>query len=97
WLGVRDGSRWSKSAAAPDVTAVENEVPEPMKYEVPMRDPGYAVSIFELGARRLMTERPEATRSGLARPFDAVGPWPEKPAITSSDRLAVPMSSTAPT
>ena len=47
----------------------------------------------EPGARRLMTDRPGATRSGLASPSAAVGPWPEKPAMTSSPRPAVPRSS----
>jgi len=31
WLGVSAGNRWAMSAAAPDVTPVANEVPEPLK------------------------------------------------------------------
>ncbi len=51
----------------------------------------------EPGARRLMTDRPGATRSGFVRPSAAVGPWPEKPAMTSSPWPEVPLSSEAPT
>src|SRR5437763_16535511 len=49
------------------------------------------------GARSEMTDRPDATRSGLVRPSEEVGPAPEKPAMMSSPRPGVPLSSRAPT
>ena len=43
-------------------------MPEPTKFEVPTRADGNPESIVEPGSRRLTTERPDATRSGLNQP-----------------------------
>src|SRR5580700_8368675 len=53
--------------------------------------------MVEPGARRLTTERPEVTRSGLNHPSGLVGPTLLNGAMVSSPLLAVPLSSTAPT
>src|SRR5689334_24641571 len=75
--------------------AVLNEVPEPTKLLVPMRAVGLSVSIVEPGTRRLTTERPEVTRSGLNRPSGAVGPTLLNEGTVSSLVATVPLSSTA--
>ena len=64
----------STSAAAPEVIAVENEVPDPTKLPVPMTDCGLDSAIVEPGSSRPITDRPGATRSGLSQPSNWVGP-----------------------
>ena len=91
-----DGSSCLSSAAAPLVMAALNEVPEPTKLAVPTTADGLATSIVDPGTRRLTTERPEATRSGLETPA-LVGPTPENDAIVSSVLATVVWSSDAPT
>jgi hypothetical protein len=53
--------------------------------------------MVEPGARRLTTERPEVTRSGLNQPSTAVGPTLLNVVMVSSLAPAVPLSSRAPT
>src|SRR4051812_40234894 len=84
WSGVRAALRDSTSAAAPDVIALANDVPEPLKYAVPMRALGKALSTVEPAARVETTDPPGAARSGFAMPLAAVGPAPEKSATVSS-------------
>src|SRR5689334_20325483 len=74
WSGVSVALRDSTRAADPDVIAAANDVPEPLKYDVPMRAPGNALSTVDPGARLETTEPPGAARSGFASPFEAVGP-----------------------
>ena len=77
--------------------AALNEVPDPTKLAGPIRAEGLAVSTVDPGARRLTTERPDATRSGFSQPSTEVGPTLENAVIVSSDGSAVPWSSRAPT
>src|SRR5256885_12597827 len=79
WSGVRRVEVltlvfWTRSAGAPLVIAVLNDVPEPTKFAAPIWAEGYVVSMVEPGVRRLTTERPEVTRSGLNHPSMLVGP-----------------------
>src|SRR3954464_14505674 len=76
--------------------AAENDLKEPTKLEAPMRAEGNAVSIVDPGARRLTTERPEVTRSGLNQPSTRVGPTALKSVMVSSAATGVPRSSSAP-
>jgi hypothetical protein len=55
----------SNTAAAPETSAVDIEVPLPLKYTSPMRACGLAASIVEPAARSDTTETPGATRSGF--------------------------------
>ena len=91
-----DGSSCLSSAAAPLVMAALNDVPEPTKLAVPMRADGLLTSIVDPGTRRLTTERPAATRSGLNQPSMAVGPAALNVVMVSSTVGAVPLSSMAP-
>src|SRR5262249_17290734 len=88
---------WMVSAAAPLVIAALNDVPEPTKFAVPTSADGNKVSIVEPGARRLTTERPDVTRSGLNHPSMFVGPALLKVVATASFGLVEPTSSRAPT
>jgi len=72
-------------------------VPEPAKPAVPTTDPGCCRQIVEPGTARLTSDRPDATRSGLAQPSGEVGPAALKSFISSSDGSGVPLSSRAPT
>src|ERR1700682_350578 len=90
------GWAWRSRATAPLVMAVLNDVPDPTKLDSPMRAEGNEVSTVEPGARRLTTERPDATRSGLNAPA-LVGPTLLKLGIRSSAGVVVPLSSRAPT
>src|SRR5580765_930487 len=92
-----DESICRSSAAAPLVMAALNDVPEPTKLVSPTRADGLATSMVEPGTRRLTTDRPEVTTSGLNQPSTAVGPTLLYSAIVSSDGVAVPWSSIAPT
>lgn len=65
---------WMRRAAAPLVTPALNEVPDPTKFAEPTRAEANDVSMVEPGARRLTTERPDVTRSGLNHPSTFVGP-----------------------
>ncbi len=81
---------------APLVMAALNEVPDPLKLASPTRPVGNWVSMVEPGARRLTTERPGTTRSGLNQPSAKVGPTLEKSVTVSSAVETVPWSSVAP-
>ncbi len=95
-FGVYDGSAAMSNAAAPLVTAELNEVPDPTKLALPTRADGFCVSIVDPGSRRLTTERPELTRSGLNQPSGLVGPTLLNVVMLSSAGLACAPSSTAP-
>ena len=84
-------------AAAPLVIAALNDVPEPTKLAVPTRAVGNSVSMVDPGARRLTTERPEVTRSGLNQPSRLVGPTLLKLVMVAAAGLVEPLSSRAPT
>ena len=88
---------WSMSATAPLVIAALNDVSEPTKLPAPIRAVGCWLSIVEPGARKLTTERPEATKSGLNQPSGEVGPTLLIVVVVSSAVPAVPLSSKAPT
>jgi len=96
-FGVYEGSAAKSRAAAPLTTAALNEVPEPTKLPVPTRAEGYCASMVEPGSRRLMTERPDDTRSGLNHPSGLVGPTLLNVVMLSVVGLVWPPSSTAPT
>ena len=97
WSGVSDGVRDSTSAAAPETTPLENEVPDPTKCCVPMRAPACSWSIVEPTARVDTTDPPGATRSGLAMPFERVGPAAENAGTVSSAMPGVLASAAEPT
>src|SRR5580658_8016173 len=84
-------------AAAPLVMAALNEVPEPTKLAVPIRAVGFWVSMVEPGSRKLITERPEATRSGLNQPSGEVGPTLLNDGTLSPAVATLALSSRAPT
>jgi hypothetical protein len=88
---------WMTSAAAPLVIAVLNDVPEPTKFAVPIRAVGFKVSMVEPGARRLTTDLPDVTRSGLNQPSMLVGPTLLKLAMVAFAGLVDPLSSREPT
>src|SRR5438477_8402156 len=101
-MGVRlvlilDLRFWMTSAAAPLVMAVLNDVPEPTKFAVPIRALGFKVSMVEPGARRLTTDLPDVTRSGLNHPSMLVGPTLLKLGMVASAGLVDPLSSSDPT
>src|ERR1700758_4377858 len=77
--------------------AALNEVPEPTKLVLPTRADGFCASTVEPGSRRLTTERPDVTRSGLNQPSGLVGPTLLNVVIVSFAGLDFPPSSTAPT
>ena len=54
--------------------AVENDVPDPTKFPLPITDCGLAWAMVEPGSRSPMTDLPGATRSGLSHPSNWVGP-----------------------
>ena len=62
------------SAAAPDVMAVEKDVPDPTKFPLPITDCGFSWAMVEPGSRSPMTDLPGATRSGFSHPSNWVGP-----------------------
>src|ERR1700683_286594 len=72
------------------------DVPEPTKLALPRRADGFSASIVEPGSRRLTTERPDVTRSGLNQPSGLVGPMLLNVVMASSAGLVWPRSSTAP-
>src|SRR5205085_5815965 len=88
---------WMTSAAAPLVIAVLNDVPDPTKFAVPICADGYKVSMVEPGARRLTTDLPDVTRSGLNHPSMLVGPALLKLGMVAAAGLVDPLSSSAPT
>src|SRR5947207_1693273 len=103
WSGVRYFvvlslilAPWRSRAAAPLVIAVLNDVPEPTKLAVPITADGFWVSMVEPGARRLTTERPEVTRSGLNHPSGLVGPTLLKLVVVAPAGSVDPLSSRAP-
>ena len=75
---------------------VAKEVPLPRRYGADSVD-GNCVAIADPGAFNEITCAPGATRSGLASPSAAVGPWALKFGSSSSPRPLVPRSSIAPT
>src|SRR5207302_3569458 len=77
--------------------AALKEVTEPTKLAGPTSAVGLTRSTVDPGARRLTTERPEASRSGLIQPSTEVGPTLLKAGDASSVAAAVPLSSRAPT
>src|SRR6267378_1186275 len=97
--GVRSGRPSRRSAAAPETTPVDIEVPVRRKYVAPFcattTRSGNNVSRALPGTRRETIRRPGATRSGLA--FESALPQAENQASTSSPRSMVPRSSVAPT
>src|SRR5882762_8399298 len=97
--GVRSGRPSRRSAAAPETTPVDIEVPVRRKYVAPFcattTRSGNYVSRALPGTRRETMRRPGATRSGLA--FESALPQAENQASTSSPRSMVPRSSVAPT
>ena len=95
--GEYDGWSASNSATAPLTTAELKDDPEPTKFEGPTRADGKSESIVKPGSRRLNTERPDATRSGLNQPSGVVGPTLLNVVIVSLAGLAWPPSSRAPT
>ena len=72
------------------------EVPEPTKFALPTRADGFCTSMVEPGSRRLTTDRPDVTRSGLNQPSGLVGPTLLNVVMVSPDGLVCPPSSTAP-
>jgi len=63
--GVACGWSASTTAAAPDTSAVDIDVPLPRKYVSPMRALGFATSTVEFTARSDTSETPGATTSGF--------------------------------
>ncbi len=63
---------------------------------MPTRADGFCESIVDPGSRRLTTERPDVTRSGLNQPSGLVGPTLLNVVMVSSAGSACPPSSTAP-
>src|SRR5437762_2698301 len=88
---------WMTSAAAPLAIAVLNDVPDPTKFAVPISAEGYEVSMVEPAARRLTTDLPDVTRSGLNHPSMLVGPALLKLAMVAAAGLVDPLSSRDPT
>src|SRR5437867_3250957 len=88
---------WMTSAAAPLVIAVLNDVPEPTKFAVPITAVGFWVSMVEPGTRRLTTDLPDVTRSGLNQPSMLVGPTLLKLGMVAAAGLVEPLSSSEPT
>ena len=95
-FGRSSGCACNIRATAPLVIAVLNDEPVPTKLAAPMRADGFWSSTVEPGARRLMTERPDAIRSGLKTPR-TVGPTLLKLGTESSVGITVPLSSSVPT
>src|SRR3954469_7511200 len=93
WSGVRSGRCESSSAAAPEMTAAACDVPEPRKNRSPVRAPGLLASRFDPEVRRLTTDLPGATTSGLRVP----SPVFDHPSTLSSSVAAVPLFSMPPT
>src|ERR1700722_14346347 len=67
-LGASFGLALRMRAAAQAVMAELKEVPDPTKLLLPMTAEGFWTSTVDPGARRLTTDRPGATRSGLNKP-----------------------------
>src|SRR3712207_4205656 len=84
WSGVHSGCALRISAARPDTTAADSEVPEPLMYVGLTSAFGFSFSTVEPSERVVMSERPGATTSGLVRPC-AVGPREDQPGMESSE------------